>query len=296
MGFGLILFVLAALEFRACRANIGSEYNGYGAIQGVLARTGHAPGRYRVLVPWLVCWLPVRWRLVSYLAHKWGLMGLSLVVARSLVGESGALALGLLMAATFEFDYWDCYAELLGVGLCLSGEPWQVLVGVVVWGVSRETVFLAVPLAFLSGGWEAGIASLAGVVVWWLIRQYQGKADLYSGRWKMRKSRLGAWRGLKGKVPGWRYWLGVVAIGTINPYNATDLRRAWDHKDTGVLLSVVFTLAGVGTALFSRANMGPALARTAWIGLGWLVAGWTLARARETRLFLPVGLWIVGGL
>lgn len=296
MDLGLIVLVLAVMEFRACWGNIGTEYNGYGAMRGVLERSGFAPGRYRVLVPWLVGWLPLPWRLVEYLAVKWALMGASLLAAFPLVGESGMLLLALLMATTFEFDYWDCYAELLGVCLCLSGEPWLVLLGAVVWGLSRETVFLAIPLAFVSGSWEAGIAALAGMITWGTVRVYQGKADLYSGRWTGRQGRLMAWRGLRGKVPAWRYALGVVAIRLINPYNATDLRKAWDRRDTGVFLSVVFTLAGVGTALFARENMTPALARTVWIGLGWLIAGWTLARVRETRLLLPVGVWIVGGL
>ena len=35
------------------------------------------------------------------------------------------------------------------------------------------------------------------------------------------------------------------------------------------------------------------MARTAVMALAWLVAGWTMARARETRVLLPCALWLV---
>ena len=216
------------------------------------------------------------------------------------------------MAATFEFDYWDCYGELLGVCLILSGEPWWVLAGAVVWGLSRETVWLA-PVLRVACCVESGslvevsaVLAMMGPAVWLLVRAYQGKAALYSGRWSLRGKRLRAWRAawarsggprsgdLRPSMPMWKYALGLVGICVVNPYSATDLGKAWERKDAGVLLSMVYTLSGVGVALFANGNMPPALARTAWVGLVWLVAGWTLARARETRLFLPVCVWMAG--
>ena len=70
MEIALLVAVLAILEFRACQGNIGTAFNGYGAIQGVLSRTSNAPMRYRVLAPWLLMAVPRRARMGAYLGLK----------------------------------------------------------------------------------------------------------------------------------------------------------------------------------------------------------------------------------
>lgn len=294
MTISLIVLALCAMEYQISRPNVGTEYNGFGSIRGVIDRTGPAPGRYRVLVPFVVARIPPRWRLAGYLALKWALLALSLLAAYPLLGQAGTLALGILMAATFEFDYWDCYVELAAIALCLYGAPWVVMLAAMAWGASRETVFLSVPLALVAGGPYHAAAALAGVVVWGLVRARQGKAALYSGRWTMRTERLAGWGRLKGTMGRGKYTAGRVMIAAINPYNALDLRRAWERRDTGDLLSLAFSVAAVVVSLSGR--LSPVLQGTAWIGLGWVLAAWTLARARETRLLLPVTIWIAGGI
>lgn len=290
----LAWLALGIAELRCVQRNFGAVWNGYGAIPGTIQRNNQAPMRYRVLVPWLIGWVPGRWRTTTYLAVKWLLMGVALAAAYPLLGRAGTVVLALLMAGTFEYDYWDSYVELLGTALCLYGNPWWALVGAVLWAMSKETVFLAPFLAFAAGGWMAGAAGAAGIVVWAAVHRYQGKAEVYSGRWSDRWAKLEEVWGSRDSR-GWLHrGLSLGLTLALNPYTVQDFKKCRDLVDLGVVFSVAWTLAALGVALW--ADLPPALERTAWVGMAWLVAGWTLARARETRIFLPTGLWIAGAL
>lgn len=259
----LIWISLIALELRVTRRNVNSWATGYGSMAATLERNSNAPMRYRVLAAWTVARLPLRYWPGAYMTLKYGLMGAALFIAYPLLGLAGVAVLAVLMASTFEFDYWDCYAELAAVGLILYGEPWAVLAGAVLWGLSKETVFLAPLLALFAGGLHCGLIGLAGPLMFLLVMVIQGRAKLYCKRW------------------------------TLRAYNAADLRIAWARKDGGMMLSIAWTVAAVVVAIFGK--LAQPFAATAWLGLGWFVAGWTLARGRETRIFLPAALWIASG-
>jgi len=259
----LIWISLIALELRVTRGNINNWCTGYGSMAPTLERNSKAPMRYRVLMAWTVGRLPLRYWMDGYMALKWLLLGAALFIAYPLLGLAGVAVLAVLIASTFEFDYWDCYAELAAVGLMLYGEPWAVLAGALLWGLSRETVILAPALAFLAGGLHCGCIAVVGPLLFMLVVTIQGSAKLYCKRW------------------------------TARVYNASDLRIAWARKDSGMFLSIAWTVAAVVVALSGR--LAQPFASTAWLGLGWFVAGWTMARGRETRVFLPAALWIASG-
>jgi len=264
----IVAVVLGALEWRVVRRNLGAVWNGYGAMLGTLRRDNAAPMRYRVLMPWALAGLArvFRFRITPahYQVAKVVLLAGALVAAEALLGMTGMLALAVLVATTFEFDYWDCYAELLGVGLVLSGAPWLVALGGLVWGLSRETVLMAPALGLLAGGPWCGVAAALGPVTLAVVRLVQGRSDLYCERW------------------------------TSKVYNARDLALAWRREDAGPYLSLLWTAGTLVAVVWGRGRIPPALGATAWIAPVWLLAGWLMGRARETRIFLPCALWVAG--
>jgi len=262
----LATLALCCLDWRVTAANV-SSYNGYGAISGVLRKDNTAPMRYRVLVPWVmrVLYQVGKWcrpgfelKVWHYQAVKGTLVLLALASAQSVLGTPGMWLMALLMASTLEFDYWDCYAELAGVCLVLSGSPWLASIGAVLWGLSRETAMLAPVLAYTAGGWICGLAACTGPLAMYAVRRIQGHAELYCKRW------------------------------TFRAYNCT--------VDLALVYSLALSLATVAALVWGRQEMAPALARTAWAPLAWLTSGWTMARARETRIYLPAFLWLVAGI
>lgn len=272
LAVGLAL-ALGCLEWRVVRGNMGAVWNGYGAVGGTRARVLKAPMRYRVLVPWLVGWIPEPVRLWAYQGVKMSLVAGCLLLGAALLGRAGMALLAVLVAVTFEFDYWDGYAELLAVELILLGSPWSMALGGVVWGFSRETALLAPVLIFLASGWDVFacvplVVWLAGPVALGAARFVQGPARLYCERW------------------------------TLRVYNLPDLARSVERADVGPWLSLLWTgavLAAAGVLLVAgwSGRVGGAWWRTALVAPVWIVAGWTMARVRETRVLLPSAVWMV---
>lgn len=279
--------LLAFMEFRATQGNIGAVWNGYGAAHGVLTKTGVAPGRYRVLVPWLLGPVPRKHRLAVYLVLKIILLSLSLAAAWAVIGTMAVILLAVFIAVTFEFDYWDCYVEIMAVCLILTGNPWWTLLGAVLWGLSKETVFFAVPLALCSGGLVPMAVSLVGPAIFIGVMKYQGKAELYSKRWSRRKMRIDAWKRVEHNPL--IHWLGIVSMAVVGSYNPGDLKASIYRKDAGIFISIFWSLLAVA---LSFTVWGTELAQTYWIGLGWVLAGWVLIRVRETRAMLPSAIWM----
>jgi hypothetical protein len=252
----VILFLalgLTLLEWRVCLSNMDSAFNGFGALRATLRKTNMAPMRYRPLMAWLIGWLPIKARLGGYLTLKAILLGATLLWAQGVYGTAAALVLGILIATTIEFDYWEQYVELLGVMACLHGGYWGAAVGAFLWGLSKETALFAPALTWSSGNELAGVAGWVG---WAITRLIQGKAELYCERW------------------------------TWKAYNWPDLKSAVKRLDAAPWWAVVWTIGGI---LAIARGTDPAR----WCALLWLISGWTMARARETRLLLPVALWIV---
>jgi hypothetical protein len=210
------------------------------------------------------------------------------LLAWPLLSTAGLFVLAACMAVTFEYDYWDCYVELGAVALCLYGQPWAALVGAVLWGLSRETVWLAVPLAALSGGFVCGLLACGGPAAWQAMKLYQGRVGhYYEDRWQGRRilmARIGAEphpRGLR--------WARKLLALIIGPFNYNDARLAVKWLDLGLALSVAWMLAGLAVVLF--VPLPSPFRATAWLMLAWPVAGILLARIRETRILLPMALW-----
>jgi len=238
----LAIAALAVLELQVCRKNIGAEWNGYGAIDGTFTKTNLAPMRYRVLVPWLLGWIPRKTRIWIYLVLKAALVGLTLWAAQRVIGEWQPLA--LLIAVSFQFDYWDQYLELLGILGCMSGHPWVVGVSALFWGLSKETALIA-PIIHPMGvfGW-VGMA---------IARLAQGDAELYCKRF------------------------------TFLAYNWPDLKACIQRKDPYPAIAVVWSLFAIYAVI---QGASPLI-------LAYVIAAWTLARAREIRVLLPTAVWMM---
>lgn len=256
----LLVCALALAEWHATRNNLGAPWNGFGAIEGVLQRNSPAPMRYRVLAAWMVGRLPKSKRLIGYVVFKTLLLTCVLLLAYPLLGLNGTIALAFLIALTFEYDYWDCYAELIGVLSCLHPSPWVTMAGCVVWGLSRETALLAPVFYALAGG--LSWFTWPGLVAWGVVRIVQGDAKLYCERW------------------------------TFFKYNIHDLKQCLKLADTGPVMALLWT--GVTIAALTR--LPEPLASTWMFPLVWLGAGWLMGRAREVRIFLPCAIWIAGAL
>jgi hypothetical protein len=264
---------LGLLEWRVVARNRGTPYNGIGAVLGTLEQENDAPMRYRVLVPWLAfAWaraldglgLYPLFPVWLYQVVKTAMVTGSLAIVEALAGPVAMGLAAVLVASTFEYDYWSSYAELVGVGLILLGRPWSVGLGALVWGLSKETAVLAPVVAYAAGG-NVSLGMLGpGLRI--LVRLVQGPATLYCERW--------TWRA----------------------YNVPDLRQAWARQDAGVALSVawtVVTVAAVGWLVWRGEGV---VARTAPVALAWVGAAWVVARARETRVMLPTVIWLAAAL
>lgn len=252
-------------ELGCVRANIPTAYNGIGALHGTITKSNAAPMRYRVLLAWLLYPLVNKRGLAVYQLTKTALLCVCMVVA-SRLGASFTLFLALLVTLTFQYDYWDCYVELLSVLAILLGSPYLAIFTMVLWGMSRpETAFVSVPLyiaSFVTGPDLLMFGALAGLFTQTLVQLVQGDAELYCERF------------------------------TLRAYNIPDLKLMWRQLDTRLMLSVLLTVAMPFVLIFGR--LPPMLQRTWWAPLLWLAMGWLGGRAREPRIFMPCFIWIAG--
>jgi hypothetical protein len=263
IGWILIAFLVERAQVLVCGDNYGAPWNGIGAVDGVLRRDTPAPMAYRVLVPWLL--LPARALklplLESYEILKVLLIALALLSVDLAFGRQAALLTAALLPATFLYDYWDWAPELAGICLAMTGDIRLAIPGLALHGLSRETA----PLAALAYGLKTGdvegtvfLLLLSGCL-WVLVRLVQGRHKLYCKR-VMLGANLQALREWRAYRPA---WLSSLAV------------------------SVVITAAALAVApLFGPAGLVPVLLAG---------AGWTLARAEETRVFSSLLPWIAYG-
>jgi len=162
---------------------------------------------------------------------------------------------------TILYDYWDWAGELGGLALALTGNVWLGILGGVWIALSRpETA----PLVALAYGWSTGnvigtvaVAAVSALVID-IIRRAQGNAPLYCARWMWRQN-----------------WLDVRDIARNRPVYLGEISMS-------ILISLL-TVLGICTG-----RAGPT-----WpIPLALLAAGWTMARAAETRVFVSCLFWI----
>lgn len=260
----VIAWLLNRAQHVASRFNYGQPWNGLGAVLGVLERNTYAPMIYRVLVPWLMApGLKLKFHAVEvYEIIKIVLMAGALWSVQLAWGWGAALLTAILISSTFLYDYWDCYAELIGINLALTGDLRLALVGVVVHALSRETAILS-PIAFFIATQAAGeSAILMGVCVGvlGLVRLVQGKHALYCERWMIKRN-----------------WTDIKTMAAFSP-----------TLMGGIVISLMITLLTIGLA--------PLAGWSALIPLAVIAMGWTLAVAEESRVFMAALPWIANGM
>jgi len=249
--------VVSLVELQISRDNLGTPFNGYGALGDTWHRRNQAPMRYRALMAWLIGWMPdSRARLVLYLLARAIMTATTLFLAEAVLGDWRWMALALV--ATSRFDYWEHYPELVGILGILSGNPYWAAIGAVGWGLSRETAWMALPMAAATGQWWALMALPALAAV----RIGQGRAELYCERWT--------------------FWA----------LNWPDIQSVRARFDPYPPIAIILSIGALVVPLWG--DMSWALQRTAWAAPIFVVAAWTLARPREIRILLPTAIWMIG--
>lgn len=261
----LIAWLIDRVQLKMTGATYGNAYCGMGTIDGVLARNIQAPMAYRVLVPWII---GIAERLFPglrphrlpalYEPLKIVLMAYAYWATSLALGVSAALVVAALSGVTFLFDYWDWAVELGGLALALSGRPELAVIGAVLWALSRETFPLAAVTYYLvtEDGRSAALIMMAAVCTFIAARIYVGTKALYCDRFMVKQN----WYDLKRIMASRPVYMGEMAM---------------------TIVVTILTLVSVVSL--------PA----AWpIPLVLLGAGWTMARAPETRVFSGCLLWI----
>lgn len=265
----IILYSLIALALSRVNAivtgqNYNATTNGFGAISGVLNRTGSAPQVYRVLVPWLigafekVFGYNLKRRLILYESIKLGLFMGALWSVGRVIGIRAALLVAALLPLTLKFDYWDWIVELGAFAACLSGDFRWALVAAILLALSRETAPLCAVIFYLKTHdmFESGCILICVAALMWLVRDIQGHHALYCKRIYFKRN--------------------------MKEVSRMFLRTPWFLGD--IFMSLVIMLATLWSCYMQV---------TAWpVALALLVAGWVFGLASETRVFTACLLWI----
>ena len=180
----LLALCLARVQYMATKFNQNARWNGRGAIPSVLDRSAKAPMAYRVLAAWTI-----GRRVNLYQPFQFFLIWIALYSVWLAWGLNVLLITSILLVATFWYDYFSNWSELIGLSLALVSFP-LALLGVAIHGLSRETAPLCgLAYALHSGDWLGGcIISAVGFVVLWLVRKIQGEYLLYCDRWMIKKN------------------------------------------------------------------------------------------------------------
>lgn len=271
-----VALALTGLEWRVTAWQCGTKWSGFGAMPGVWRGASSRPQLHRVLVPGIL-W-PIRKRigwqiLLGYIIVRGALLWGAMWTLMEWQGVTVAAVVAVGYAVTIEFDYWSQAAELFAVSLILTGTESGVAAGVLVWALSKETCWLAVPMVGVIAWRELGTVD-AGMAMGGLVL---GLTILIRGSivWHM----------------GWKpLYCERVMLFRHNLPELFDLKM-WKGMDPQPLSAAVLTALGL---VASFAPMPGVLGDTRWVVWVLLAAGWIGARSRETRVFLPVWIWIGG--
>jgi hypothetical protein len=253
--------------------NYSSLYNGFGAIDTVNAGTAKAPMAYRVLMPWLIRLIERTGarRIAIYQGMKIVLNAGAFAAITAAFGLQTALLSAILLLLTIKFDYWDWQAEMIGVCAAMTGNLVAAAIGGMIHGLSKETAPL-VPLAYLirTGDWSGTlVVATVTALALALPRIVYGPRPMYCSRNQA------------------RYNLDLFKAFTDREFWAWG---QWFHVD--IFIACALTLGTVAAQLARPALDGI-------IPAAILAAGWTMAKADETRVFALTIPWIafalVGG-
>lgn len=252
----VIAIVLERVQLLIGRNSYHSIYNGFGAIDSVAERKADAPMSYRVLVPIIVYWTKklIPTRPLSYIYEPIKVLSIFalLVVSHYVIGVTATLIFSVLVVSTFYFDYWDWVFECIGIVCALSGDPMIFMIGALLWALSKETAMLS-PFIFLAVTQNLTVflgGLILVIVVMFAVRQWVGKRKLYCERFMFRK-------------------------------NISDLQLFFNSHPfylSEIAMAVMITILSIAAFAFNPQ----------WYGLyvfAFLGAGWTMARAAESRVF-----------
>jgi hypothetical protein len=252
--------------------NYGATANGFGAIELTVRREIKAPMAYRALVPLLTVGierllrLPLSRRVDVYQTLKILLEALAFWAITKAWGLPVAFLSFLLALLTVKYDYWSWAPEMAGLALAMTGDLALALPGVILFALSRETAPLAAVVYILKTGDIAGglVLAMAAALVLVLVRMWAGRKPLYCSRFQ------------------WRYNLNLFFGRTKGGDLILFKWQPIYHSDAMIAAALSFLTIAVGV-----------------MGLvGWLVpvilvvAGWTLAKADETRVFAGALPWV----
>lgn len=263
----VLAWMLERVALKIGAFSYGVVYNGVGAIDPTFSRESKAPMAYRVLVPWLVrlaerAGVPRERRLTwLYEPLKIVLTGLALASVSRALGRGAALFVAAALPATFLYDYWDWTGEMGGLALALSGS-WPLAFAGGLWAaLSRPETALLVPVTYFLRTWDLWgvlVITLETLATLLFVRGWVGDRPLYCDRWM------------------WRV-------------NLQDLRTIMANRPVylgEMSMSVGITVLTLAAACTGRAGW------TVIVPILLLAAGWTMARAAETRVFASCLLWI----
>lgn len=245
--------------------NLGAVYNGYGTIEGVNKRIIAAPMAYRVLLPWMIALYEKIFHAESTLEKRFvtyeTLRLISTIYALWAVSVAWdiqtMILFGILLLATFKYDYWDWSYEVAGIALCLTGNLYLAIPAIILHGMSRETAPLgAVAFYFATGDIELsiilGVFSLAVLLV---VRMIVGDRELYCKRFMIRE----------------------------NIQLVMEMFKYYPAYYAETIISVLITIL----VIISLVSMP-----VGWlIPITLLVSGWTMGKADESRVFTAALPW-----
>jgi len=273
--------MLTRISYVISERNIGAWANGYGCIQSILDKSAKAPMSNRVLMALLLKKIPQSLRLFFYFFFFFvGVFSL-LLTCKSFFGLQFALALVVLIPFTIRYDYWDWIPELGAVVSCASGNATAAVIWCFFSALSRETS-LVMPIVWATSGHDVLVSAILTAEIFFvfaLVRKWQGEKEKYCEAIMLDRN---------GKEL--KEWLNSSLI----PIKM--VQDVWQQKSTfyNIKLKTSFddmtsTVAITIASIFCIAHFGLPFSMPIML---FLVAGWTFAIARETRVFAPILMWI----
>lgn len=263
--------MLSRMSYVISEKNVGTIYNGLGCSQQVINKTAEAPMAYRVLFPLLVNKIPNNLRLLAYFFFHSLFIFLMLLTCNFLFGIKVMLILSLLIPLTIRYDYWDWIPELAAIISCVSGNIYFALCWSILAAASKETSII-LPLVWITSSHSidgALLLSASTFSTFYLVRKWQGKKKKYCETIMLDRNghELKAWMN-----------------STLYPINFAG--EAWESsKFKNVFDDMTMTVLLTISAIFAIAHFGLPFSIPI---IAFLLAGWTLAIARETRVFTPI--------
>lgn len=145
--------------------------------------------RYRVLLPYLTVLTKIDLP-NSYEIWRTIMLWLAMMAVAGQWGFSIAVLWLVFVMSAQIWDTWCYTGEAIGISLALSGNPFAALAGILVHGMSRETVLLNGFIYWLAtGDVVTGIVlTFAAVAVYLFVRLYQGIKPLYCDRFLLKQN------------------------------------------------------------------------------------------------------------